>query len=107
MNRIIGLVVLLVIFTGCATHYFRVRDDVVHVYLKKTDAQTVLFASSQNGFVLQEVAKNRDGLWETTAPSGNEFRYFYIIDGKVFIPPCALKEADDYGAENCIYEPDM
>jgi hypothetical protein len=40
-------------------------------------------------------------------PKDVEFRYFYIVDGVVYVPLCTSEEYDDFGSEICIYVPDM
>ncbi len=45
--------------------------------------------------------------WRVTLPGEYEFTYFYMIDGKPFLPPCRFTEKDDFGSENCIFVPDM
>ena len=31
----------------------------------------------------------------------------YLVDGKPFLPSCTMKERDDFGSENCIFEPKL
>ena len=38
-------------------------------------------------------------------PAGETFRYFYRVDDTPFVPDCPMKEKDDFGFENCIYDP--
>ena len=46
-------------------------------------------------------------MWEVTLSLGDEFRYFYMADGALVLPPCRYKEKDDFGSENCIFVPNL
>ena len=35
--------------------------------------------------------------------ASRDFRYFYLVDGKVLIPDCRMVEQDDFGGANCVY----
>jgi len=106
---IFSVLVLAALFllSGCAAHFYRVEGETVHFYLRNSDTTTVLFASSLDGYKFHEAKRVKKGLWQVTAPAEREFRYFYVINGEVFLPPCELKEKDDFGSENCIYSPGM
>ena len=96
------------VITGCASrHYYTVEEGAVHIYLTRPDARAVYFASSLDGFEPIKAEKNGDETWEVTVPKDVEFRYFYIVDGVVYVPLCTFREHDDFGSENCIYIPDM
>jgi len=95
------------LLAGCATHYYIIRDDRVNFFLKIPNAGVVYFASSLDQFKLHPAKKMHSGIWEITVPSAREFRYFYAVDGVIYLPDCRLKEKDDFGAENCIFVPDM
>jgi hypothetical protein len=101
------LLLLLVLLSGCARHFYTVKAGTVHLYLRASDAGTVYVASSLDGYALHELMRNEEGMWETALPAQQEFRYFYIVDGQVFVPPCRLRERDDFGSENCVYCPDL
>lgn len=91
---------------GCATHYQQVRGQTLLLCLKKPDAKQVILACSLDDFEPHE-ARQSDGQWVVSLPADETFRYYYILDGKVFLPPCRMKESDDFGSENCIFEPDI
>jgi len=93
--------------SGCVAHFIRVEGETVHFYLRNPDTTMVFFASSLDGYEFHEAERVRSGLWKVTAPAEREFRYFYVINGEVFLPPCELREKDDFGSENCIYSPGM
>lgn len=109
MKRYVLLVIaFLFLPAGCASrHYYMVEDGTVHIYLRKPDAKVVYFASSLDGFEPIKAEKNGDETWEVTVPKDIGFRYFYIVDGVVYVPMCTFKELDDFGSENCIYVPKM
>ncbi len=108
MGRYIPVLFLaLLLLFGCASHFYTIKAGTVHVYLRAPYAGRVYFASSLDGYEFQEVTRNEDGVWEVTVSAEREFKYFYVVDGEAFLPPCRLKERDDLGSENCIYSPDM
>jgi len=102
-----AVIVALVLLTGCAPHFHTIRGDGVHLYLRAPSANEVLLASSLDGYAPHPAKRNKGGVWETSVPEQREFRYFYIVDGQVFVPPCRLRERDDFGSENCVYCPDL
>jgi len=93
--------------SGCAAHYYRIKEDALHLYLRKPEARSVYFASSLDAFRLHSAQKIDGRAWEVQLPAKREFRYFYLVDGKVFSPPCRFFETDDFGSTNCIFVPDM
>jgi len=109
MKRAGRLFMLLAVFfvafslSGCGTHYFRDGGKAVRVYLKYRGATTVLFACSLDRFRLRAAERAGGDTWMVEIPSGAEFSYFYVVDGRTYVPPCPLKEQDDFGSENCIY----
>lgn len=102
---LIGAIML--ILSGCTSHYYKVKEDMVHIYLKRPNAKDVFFVSSLDGYELHKAKHGNDRIWEATAPAHREFKYFYIVDGVAYLPPCRVKETDDFGSESCIYVPDM
>lgn len=105
----VGLVIplLLLLVGGCAQHYYRVDDGRVHLYLKAPEAESVYFISSLDGFKPHAVSQMQRGEWRVSLPSARAFRYFYLVDGQVYHPPCKYREGDDFGGFNCIFSPDM
>lgn len=92
---------------GCTTHYYRINGTKIHIYLKKPGAKSVYFASSLDGYEMHRAKQKDNGMWEVTLSSGDEFRYFYMADGALVLPPCRYKEKDDFGSENCIFVPNL
>ena len=106
-RQILFITGILLFFTGCANHCFRLKGDTLHMYLKRPDAKTVYFSCSLDGYELHRATRVDAKTWEARVPANGEFTYFYIVDGAVYVPPCRLKEYDDFGGENCIYIPDL
>ncbi len=105
MGFIIGGWLLLA--TGCMKHYYRLNSDGVALYLRAPGARVVSLATSVDEFALHRAKKTNADTWKATVPSGREFSYFYMVDGKIYLPDCKLKEADDFGTENCIFVPQL
>jgi len=102
------LIAILFLPAGCAgRHYYIIEEDALRICLRKPDARAVHFASSLDGFQPVKAEKNGDETWEVTVPKDAEFRYFYIVDGVVYVPTCTFREHDDFGSDNCIYVPGM
>ena len=103
--RILFLLILLIVLSGCARHYYMSKADTLYIYLKDPKAASVLFLYSDDGYRSHTAHKVGKQTWEVKVPANREFKYFYIIDGKPFIPDCQYMEADDFGSHNCIYVP--
>lgn len=106
MKPLLLIIGLMVVMAGCTTHYQKVQDDTLVLYLKKMDAQQVLFVCSLDGFEPHE-ARQLEGRWVVSLPSDDQFRYYYVVDGQIFLPACRMKEKDGFGSENCIFEPHL
>lgn len=104
--RLLLTVGWLLLAAGCSTHYYRIKADKLEIYLEKPGARKVIFACSLDDFKPHE-ASNLDGCWVVTVHRQDQFRYFYMIDGELFLPPCRLKEKDDFGSENCIFDSEL
>ena len=90
---------------GCTNRYGLYERSTVDILLEKPESREVYFVSSLNGFEPRKLNRQEDGVWRVTVPAGGEFSYFFLVDGSPHIPPCRLKESDDYGNQNCIYSP--
>lgn len=105
MKRILVLAMLAGLMSyGCAVHDYRRQGDVVTLMLRKPDARQVSLYTSLDRFK-PRLASAVDGRWEVTLPAVKTFRYFYRVDGVLYVPDCPRKEKDDFGAENCIFDP--
>ncbi|MBU1565430.1 MAG: hypothetical protein KJ630_07360 [Proteobacteria bacterium] len=99
-------VALVFFLTGCTPRHYIVRQPAgVTLSLEFPNAKKVCFASSADSYRVSPAAKNRNGEWVVHTTRDREFHYFYIVDGRVFVPDCQYREKDDFGAVNCIYQP--
>ena len=92
--------------TGCAGHFYREEAGRVQIYLRNSRASAVHFVSSLDGFEPHPIAKTNSDTWRITLPKSGEFRYFYLVDGKIHLPDCPYREMDDFGSYNCLYKSD-
>lgn len=107
MKRRLSLVAALgLLLSGCAVHSQRIQGDEIILMLRQPSAKTVVLACSLDGFTLRP-AQMVSGRWEVKLPANSAFRYFYKVDGRIFIPDCSMKESDDFGSENCIFDPGL
>jgi hypothetical protein len=90
---------------GCTGHSYRSGNDRVTFYLELPDARRVDFACSLDQYNLRKVKKQEGGVWEISVPADLEFRYFFWVDGVVYLPECEYRENDDFGSENCVFVP--
>ncbi|HNX32306.1 MAG TPA: hypothetical protein PKM35_11880 [Holophaga sp.] len=79
----------------------------VRMILKAPGAGSVQFACSLDGFVPHDARTRDRRTWEIRLPSRRAFSYFYLVDGRTWVPDGACREPGDYGQGNCIYEPGM
>ncbi len=100
------LILFCLTLSACSTHFYKVTGSEVILYLEKPQAQDVVLLCSLNGYQGQELSQ-QNGLWALTLPADKSFKYFYRVDGENFLPSCPMKEKDDFGSENCIFEPKL
>ena len=92
---------------GCAaTHYHEGHSDQVTFYLRAPGAEKVEFVSSLDAYNPHRTNQLKDSGWVVTVAARSEFRYFYIVDGTVYLPECELYEKDDFGSRNCVFVPE-
>lgn len=101
-----GVTLLCLLLSSCATFRYTVIEDQVTLYLKKPHARSVVLYCSLNGFDGLEL-KRQGGTWQLTLPADRPFQYFYKVDGVIFLPSCPMKESDDFGSENCVFAEKM
>ncbi len=90
--------------SGCASsHYVETQADSVVFFLQMPEAGRVQFASSADRYALHDTIRDSSGTWRISVPSGADLKYFYLVDGSVYVPECRYKETDDFGSENCLY----
>jgi hypothetical protein len=102
----IGAWLLMVLATGCSStsHYLVTDRRGVEVVLHLPTAEEVRFASSRDGFHWHDARQTGRGNWRVIVPGKGGFRYFFVVDGSLYLPECPLKEYDDFGSETCIYQ---
>lgn len=105
-SSIFIILILFLELNGCATHSVqKTGQESIILTLNSPSARNVQFLSSLDGFQPHGTLRNTFGSWEITLPSGQNFSYFYQIDGSIHVPDCKFKEFDDFGAQNCLYLP--
>jgi hypothetical protein len=101
----ISILVAVIIAGGCSAHHHAIRDGYVDLYLRAPHVQSVSLVVSGDTFERVPAARDQLGDWKVTLNKTGAFKYFYLVDGKVYLPDCRLKERDDFGADNCIFSP--
>jgi hypothetical protein len=88
---------------GCTAHHSMVRNGKVEMYLTAPQAQSVVLVIAGDPF--QKVPASRDdaGAWKVTLNHAGEFKYFYLVDNKAYVPDCRMREQDDFGSDNCVF----
>jgi hypothetical protein len=106
MSRLLAIGILIGSLQGCAPqHLIIVQADKVTLLLNAPQAKQVQFASSTDHYTAHDATKDPEGHWVVTELANQEFQYFYLIDGKSFIPDCRFRQHDDFGTTNCRYLP--
>lgn len=102
-------IALIAALAGCTTSrpIYRVEADRLTIRIDLPGAETVLFASSLDGYRLVEARRAAEGTWEIQQPAGRAFSYFLMVDGRAYVPKCQLTEADDFGSRNCLFLPEL
>ena len=98
---------VVIVMTACSSHYLRTENGQAYLFLKAQNARSVMFASSLDRFQRRPAEKISRNTWRVAIPENIPQSYFYIVDHKIFLPDCRLKETDDFGSQNCIYLPGM
>jgi len=103
----LSVVIILFLMTiACSKHYVRQSEDSLSFYYNGKDVEKVLFYSDINNYAGRNFEKN-DGNWIYTLnkPADlGEIKFFYKVDGKVYLPECRMKIKDDFGGELCVLE---
>lgn len=104
MSKYFVLMIFIFILSGCSSKHFVASDfDSITFSLRLPDANRVQFAASFDHYNLRDAQRNSSGIWQVKIPIRSELKYFYVVDGLMYIPECRFKEKDDFGAENCFY----
>ncbi|SDO65335.1 hypothetical protein [Desulforhopalus singaporensis] len=104
LTELMILLVLTMTLCSCATYRSGLNGREITLVLNNPHARQVTFFSSLDNFYGQKL-QNQKGLWKITVATTTAFRYFYIIDDNIYLPPCPLQEQDDFGEKNCVFEP--
>lgn len=96
----------LIALVGCSSHHYvgSNRQGVVF-FLEYPGAEEVAFASSTDDFQLRQAHRDQQGRWLVEGLKSEDFQYFYLVDGKPFVPDCRYRQQDDFGSMNCVYLP--
>ena len=101
-----ALMVFIMLGISCqAAHFYAVKHDTVIFTLNLPGAENVYFAHSLDHYNPHRAKAGKDGRWEFAITTNSEFRYFFMVDGSVYLPECKFRETDDFGSENCIFVP--
>ncbi|MFO7665911.1 MAG: hypothetical protein R6V76_04775 [Desulfobacterales bacterium] len=104
MKRKIVLVLAAFFVTGgCARHYHSFNNGHIEMYLAAPKAKSVVLVISGDQFRQVQALQDDSGIWKVALNRLNEFKYFYLVDGKAYLPDCLLRENDDFGSNNCIF----
>ena len=98
------LILSAMLLSACAVHRQRLEADAVVLVLNQPTAGQVTLHCSLDGFA-PRAARKVAAAWEVSLPAHRPFAYFYRVDGNLFLPDCAVREKDDFGSENCLFDP--
>jgi hypothetical protein len=90
---------------GCTGHYHVINSGHVEMYLRASQAQSVVLVVSSDPFQQVQAQRGDSGVWKATLNRQGEFKYFYLVDGKAYLPDCRLRENDDFESNNCVFSP--
>ncbi len=109
MNKFLLLILSFpVLLHGCASaHFVEKKEDALLFSIRLPEANRVQFASSVDNFVLHDSIKTKSDRWLARVFPVQGLAYFYVVDGSFYIPDCPLRETDDFGAENCLFQPGL
>lgn len=90
---------------GCARHVLEVREKAVVLYLYAPGAREVSLLTSAE--TVEDIPAEHVGfgLWRARRAGLHEFRYSFRVDGRIELPECPLRESDDFGSWNCVFDP--
>ena len=106
MTRALVIFFLCAFISACGVHYYKIDGDDVVLVLRRPKAKKVVLFSSRDEFKPFPAA-DHSGRWVVELPADRAFRYFYRVDGRLYIPDCEMKENDDFGTENCVFDPHL
>jgi len=104
-QSIVSVVAAVFMAGGGAVHYHVINDGHVEMYLKAPQAQSVVLVVAGDTFQQVQALRDVSGMWKVTLHGLHEFKYFYLLDGKSYLPDCPLRDNDDFGSNNCVFSP--
>lgn len=104
-HRLISILAAVLAAGGCSAHYHVIQNGRVEMYLTAPQAQSVVLVVAGDPFRMVPALRDASGTWKATLDQPGEFKYFYLMDDKAYLPDCRLKEHDDFGAANCVFAP--
>ena len=104
-QSIVSVLAAVFVAGGCTAHYHIINNGHVEMFLTAPQAQSVVLVISGDTFQQVQALRDDSGMWKVTLSRLNEFKYFYLVDGKAYLPDCRLKENDDFGSNNCVFSP--
>jgi hypothetical protein len=102
---IISVLAAVFVTGGCAAHYHLLTNGHLEMYLTAPQAQSVVLVVCSDPFQQVQALRDDAGTWKVTLNRLSEFKYFYLVDGKTYLPDCPLRENDDFGSTNCVFSP--
>ena len=95
--------------SACAhpPHQVEVRHNQIRFHLAAPGARSVVLVVISDKVEKHFSELQWGGVWETrvlvdTSRPLMDIKYFYLVDGSFFLPSCAMRDTDDFGAENCV-----
>ncbi len=100
------VIILFLAVMACSKHYVKQSEDSLYFYYNGKDAEKVLFYSDINNYAGRSFKKS-EGYWIyilNKPVEAEEIKFFYKVDGKVYLPECRMKINDDFGGKLCVLE---
>ena len=104
-QSIVSVLAAVFVAGGCTAHYHKINNGNVEMFLTAPQAQSVVLVISGDTFQQVQALRDDSGMWKVTLSRLNEFKYFYLVDGKAYLPDCRLRENDDFESNNCVFSP--
>ena len=104
-QSIVSVLAAVFVAGGCTAHYHIINNGHVEMLLTAPQAQSVVLVISGDTFQQVQALRDDSGMWKVTLSRLNEFKYFYLVDGKAYLPDCRLRENDDFESNNCVFSP--
>ena len=102
---IVSVLAAVFVAGGCTAHYQIINSGHVEMFLTAPQAQSVVLVISGDPFQQLQARQDASGVWKVTLNQLSKFKYFYLVDGKTYLPDCRLRENDDFGSDNCVFSP--